>query len=101
MVMLAWLKCEISLGQFDNEVSVRGTDYAGEVFACFVPRAFVQVEEVGDAWTDGKLQVEVLQTKGDKHLVYLPTQTFSNGQSITVTNNQLEMCERECANDTV
>lgn len=89
--MDAWLKCEISAGQFPSEAAVRGYDHTKEEFSLFVARDQVQVkDELGDPWIPGLLCVEILDSNNEYSLIYLPGQTFGNGRTITVANHQLE-----------
>lgn len=90
--MDAWLCCELSVGQFKNEVAVRLSDYSGEAMSLFVPKNSVRSNStIGDRWSQGALKVEVLDSRDDFYLILLPSQTFSNGQTITVRSSQLEL----------
>jgi hypothetical protein len=94
--MDAWLKCEVSAGQFEHEASVKFCDYTGEELSLFVQKRDVQFlgSILGDAWIEGKLRVEVLDQKEGLSLIYLPGQTFNNGQSVTVADRQFEICSQ-------
>lgn len=94
--MSTWLICEVSLGQFDNEASVRAVDFQGEQFSLFVPRESVMPTKLSENWVQGCVLVEVLDTEGENVLIYLPGKTFSNGQTITVRKDQLKRAE-QCA----
>jgi hypothetical protein len=87
----AWLHCQVSRGQFQNEAAVKVTDFAGHEFSLFVPSRFVTpaVETLGDNWEDGQLEVEILESRDGFHLVYLPGETFANGRAITVREEQI------------
>ena len=91
--MDAWLKCEVSAGQFDNEAAVRGRDFSGDAFSLFALRESLKTQPFGDDWQAGMLRVEILQSDeaGGRHLIYLPAQSFSNGQAITVRSDQIEI----------
>lgn len=89
--MDAWLRCELSVGQFKNEVAVRLQDFAGEAMSLFVPLSTVRTSKpIGEQWTQGALKVSILDSDQGHHLILLPSQTFSNGQTITVRDDQLD-----------
>lgn len=88
--MEAWLRCEVSSGQFGTEAAIRGQDYSGEGYSLFVPVAAVRPSEgLGDDWINGEVLVEILQSRDGLSLVELPGQTFNNGRTITVRNDHL------------
>lgn len=90
-----WLQCEVSAGQFSTEAAIRGRDYSGEEFSLFVPARCVRPETgLGDDWISGKVLVEVLQSRDGLSLVELPGQTFNNGRTITVRDDQIESAHR-------
>ena len=91
-----WLRCEVSAGQFPTEAAIKGKDHSGEVFSLFVPLTHVRPSEgLGDEWIGGKVQVEILDSRGGLSLVELPGQTFTNGRTITVREDQLD--KEHCA----
>lgn len=86
-----WLRCEVSAGQFPTEAAILGKDYNGEEFSLFVPLDCVRPDKgLGDEWINGNVQVDTLDSRDDLSLVELPGQTFNNGRTITVRNDQLE-----------
>jgi len=92
--MRAWLRCEVSAGQFATEVAVRGADYNGERFSLFVPQVCVKHGASplrANEWIAGKVDVEILDSRDGFDLVELPGQTFGNGQTMTVRKDQLEV----------
>ncbi|HET6881551.1 MAG TPA: hypothetical protein VFI31_15415 [Pirellulales bacterium] len=89
--MEAWLLCEVSTGQFSTEAAVRGKNSSGKEFSLFAPIQDVRSRgALGDEWEEGSLRVEVLEAQNGYHLVYLPSQTFESGQTVTVRSTQLE-----------
>ena len=93
--MALWLRCEVSRGQFNNEVAVSGQTYDGRGFSLFISGEFVEVEHEGSIGADepvnGYVRVDQLDRKGSLVLVKLPGQTFENGRTITVHEQQLSM----------
>ena len=89
--MDALLRCQVSPGMFSGEVAVRGMTAGGSEFSLFVPEAFVEpnLSVVGDQAVDGWVRVEVLLREGALILVRLPGQTFENGQTVTVRDDQV------------
>ncbi|MGE3408150.1 MAG: hypothetical protein AB7I37_15135 [Pirellulales bacterium] len=88
--MEAWLKCEVSLGQFDTEAAVRFQDHNGDDFSLFVPREDVCVESnISVSPIEGSFRVDILDQRDDLRLIYLPVPTFGNGHSVTVRASQL------------
>jgi len=81
---------------FSREVAVCGVTADGAEFSLFVPEDFVEVDEseVGTATVDGWLLVEVLAREGGRMLVRLPGQTFENGQTVTLSDSQVEFRHR-------
>lgn len=93
--MDAWLRCEVSSGQFGTEAAIRGQDYSGEGYSLFVPIDSVRPNEgLGDDWKEGEVFVEVLQSRDGLSLVELPAQTFNNGRTITVRDDHLRKDHR-------
>lgn len=91
-----WLDCEVCAGLFPTEAAVRGKDFSGGEFSLFVPLQCVRPDTgLGDQWIRGKVEVEILDSRNGHFLVELPGQTFNNGRTITVRNDQLE--EDHCA----
>jgi hypothetical protein len=90
-----WLTCIVSPGQFRDEFAVSGEDYQGEEFSLFTSREFVKLERdpLDSQETPGYLQILVLEERGGLSLIRLPGQTFDNGSSVTVKNDQLTDCE--------
>jgi len=94
-----WLRCVASKGQFSSELAILGQDYRGEEFSLFVERDFVEPEgdpDLGDV--SARMRVKALDRAGDLVLVRLPGETFSNGYTVTVKQDQLtESLDREPA----
>lgn len=92
---IKWLTCFASSGQFNDEYAVHGADYEKNEFSLFAPRDYVRVVRSPAAKEEvpAHLQVAVLEQKGNLFLVKLPKQTFDNGWTITVREDQLEDCE--------
>src|SRR5688572_27474307 len=92
-----WLKCNASLGQFQDELAVSGTDFEGEIFSLFVAREFVDCyggNPVGGS-VEALLEAIPLQEKSGLVLVQLPGRTFGNGSTITVRTEEL-LESKEC-----
>jgi hypothetical protein len=92
IVMEALLRCLVNRGMFSGEVAVRGKTSDGTEFSLFVPEDFVEanLSATADQSVDGWLRVEVLAREGALILVRLPSQTFENGQTVTVRDDQVE-----------
>lgn len=89
--MDAWLRCEISAGQFPTEAAIRGADFNDEEFSLFVPLQRVRPNKgLGDEWIRGNVQVKLLDSRDGFSLVELPGQTFNNGRTITIRADQVE-----------
>lgn len=86
-----FLKCIVSVGQFSNEVAIRGEDHAGVAFSFFVEKRLVDYKDEPQRGRDvnGLLHVEALEQKGDLVLIRLPGRTFENGSTITAKSSQL------------
>ena len=84
--MTAWLKCMVSLGQFPQEYSVRGSLFNGTPFSLFAPRDDVQAEDqvTQGKWVNGWVRVATGDRKGNCILVALPQPALENGQIISV-----------------
>lgn len=92
MIRTAWLSCVASLGQFENEVAIRGSDFSQNEFSFFASREVVRCEH----WPEENeevsvlVHVEVLAHRDDLYLVKLPGRTFDNGTTITVRTEQMQ-----------
>ncbi len=84
--MTAWLRCMVSVGQFPQEYSVRGSLFNGTPFSLFAPVGDVDPEgEVRQGkWINGWIRVATGDRKGDCVLVALPQPALENGQIISV-----------------
>ncbi len=91
--MEALLRCQVNRGMFSGELAVRGKTAGGSEFSLFVPEDFVEANRpaTGDQTVDGWLRVDVLAREGALILVRLPGQTFENGQTVTVRDDQVEL----------
>lgn len=91
--MEALLRCQVNRGMFSGEVAVRGKTAGGTEFSLFVPEDFVEANRptTGDQTVDGWIRVDVLAREGALILVRLPGQTFENGQTVTVRDDQVEL----------
>ena len=87
-----WLRCQASLGQFEDEFAISGNDHSGETFSFFTHREFVQAEESpGEQQSvNAVLRVTELANEGELVLIRLPGQTLANGQTLTVRRSELE-----------
>jgi hypothetical protein len=85
-----WLNCFASVGQFSNEYAVWGSDFAGKDFSLFAPNQRVRCDEppTRDKDVPAQLEVTVLEAREGLALVRLPAQTFENGSTITVREDQ-------------
>ncbi len=92
-----WLRCMASKGQFSNEFAISAKDYRGEEFSLFVSRELVEPE--GDpniSRVPALMRVRALDRAGDLVLIRLPAETFNNGYTVTVKQDQLaEHLQRE------
>ena len=82
-----WLGCAVSPGQFPSEYALSGTQYNGKSFSLFAPSDAVRVEPGRDR---GLVRVDVVDARGDLALVRLPSETFENGQYVTVKSAELK-----------
>ena len=91
--MEALLRCYVSPGMFSGEAAVRGKTAGGSKFSLFVSEAFVEpnLSAAGDQTVEGWVRVEVIAREGALILVRLPGQTFENGQTVTVRDDQVEI----------
>ena len=89
---IKWLACNVSLGQFTDEFAVRGEDYQSEEFSLFVRPQFLALTQPPSAETEvsGFLRGIELERRDGLCLIRLPGQTFENGSTITVRDEQLE-----------
>jgi hypothetical protein len=87
-----WLKCNASVGQFRDELAIRGRDYEESEFSMFAPKRFIryQREPHGSDEVRAQVKIAVLAERDGLFLVSLPAQTFDNGSTITVRADQLE-----------
>jgi hypothetical protein len=92
-VMEALLQCQVNRGMFSGKVAVRGKTAGGTEFSLFVPEDFVDASRpaTGDETVEGWLRVDVLAREGALVLVRLPAQSFENGQTVTVRDDQIEL----------
>jgi hypothetical protein len=90
--MEAWLRCEISPGQFSSEYAVRGRTADGIGFSLFVPNTYVEMdsEPNTDRLVQGWVRVEALGRDGSLVLVRLPRPTLENGETVTVKAEEVE-----------
>jgi hypothetical protein len=94
--MEAYLRCLISRGMFSGEVAVRGKTAYGTEFSLFVPEDFVEADHLtaeADA-VEGWLRVVVLAREGALMLLRLPSETFENGRTVTVSDSEVEIRPR-------
>src|SRR4051812_34900906 len=89
---MAWLKCKVTAGQFSSEYVIQGKEADGAAYSAFVPSQFIRCTEepTKGRLVDGCVSVKIVDESGELRLVRLPRQTLENGQSITVTEDQLE-----------
>ncbi|MGI8980057.1 MAG: hypothetical protein ACR2FY_12610 [Pirellulaceae bacterium] len=100
MNRMKWLMCNVSRGQFSDEFAVRGADYEGEEFSLFVRPKFLALTQPpsADDEVSGFLCVIELERRDGLCLIRLPGQTFENGSTITVRDEQLEASpSHQCA----
>ncbi len=91
--MNAFLRCQVAPGMFSDEVAVRAVAADGKEFSLFVNNGLAEFDEsefVREP-VEGWLRVEVFAREGDLALVRLPEQAFENGQTVTVSESQLEI----------
>lgn len=85
-----YLKCKASKGQFSDEVAIRGKDFTGEDFSFFVNRDFVQTTDDPESGeVNACLSVIPIDSNAGLVLIRLPGQTFGNGSTITVREDDL------------
>lgn len=91
-----WLRCEISDGQFSDEIVVKGKTSNGEGFSLFTTEKFVRFEgDLALGEVPGSVRVTVLDRQSGLSLVRLPNQTLENGYTITVNDSELEKSKKE------
>lgn len=92
-VILMWLQCQISQGQFTGEFAVRGEMFNKKEFSLFAPKKDLEFDEESvkkGGTVSGNIRVIKLQERDDLVLVELPQPVFENGQAITVKASQVK-----------
>jgi hypothetical protein len=94
-----WLRCIASKGQFSSELAISIKDFRGEEFSLFAERESVEPEGDPDIRpVPALLRVRLLDQEGELVLIRLPAETFNNGYTVTVKQDQLaEHFQREPA----
>jgi hypothetical protein len=84
------LRCTVAPGQFTGEYAVSASQSNGEDFSLFMDENLVDWDRSGAGGRgEGWLRVEVIDHKGDKALVRLPSPSLEGGQFVTVRSDQL------------
>jgi|WetSurMetagenome_2_1015567.scaffolds.fasta_scaffold343757_2 hypothetical protein len=81
-----WLKCDISEGQFPEEVTVKCSSYDGHSFSFFANSDFVDTSR-------NAVRVDVMECRGNSCLVYMPIEPLEGGVSRTVRVNVNSLVE--------
>jgi hypothetical protein len=76
----AWLQCDIAPGMFKNELAVGITTAEGNVVSFFLPKDFVEDDEIA---------VEIVARNGEYCVVALPQRTFEGSNVARVPMNAL------------